>query len=42
MKQTWERIRDGSLCIDVDRVPLRDIAQDWKRSTSGARVVIVP
>ena len=42
MKQTWEWIRDGSLYIDVDRVPLRDIAQAWERSTSGARIVIVP
>lgn len=42
MKQTWEWISDGSLSMDVETVPLRDVAQAWMRHTRGSRIVIVP
>jgi len=41
MKQSWEWIREGALHVDVDKVPLKDVAQAWERSTEGTRTVIV-
>jgi NADPH2:quinone reductase len=40
--QTWEWISQGALRMDVEEVPLRDVARAWERSTEGARIVLVP
>ncbi|HEX4213004.1 MAG TPA: zinc-binding dehydrogenase [Candidatus Dormibacteraeota bacterium] len=42
VRQVWDWIADGSLGIDVDRVPLEDVAGAWERTTEGRRIVIVP
>ncbi len=42
LEQTWEWIRQGTLHMDVERVPLRNVSQAWERGTEGARIVIVP
>jgi NADPH2:quinone reductase len=42
VQQAWDWIRDGSLQIDVERVPLTDVAEAWERDVSAARLVIVP
>ncbi len=42
LKQTWEWIGTGKLSIDIEKVPLKDIAEAWDRKTEGKRVVIVP
>lgn len=33
---------EGSLTIDVDRVPLEDVSGAWSRPTEGRRIVTVP
>jgi len=39
----WDLIKAGKLQMDIDRVPLREIEQVWKRTDFlGRRVVIVP
>lgn len=40
--QVWAWIAEGSLDIDVDRVPLENVSEAWGRSTAGRRTVIVP
>lgn len=42
MKIVWAWIGERKLTIDVDRMPLREIAAAWNRKTPGARIVIVP
>jgi NADPH:quinone reductase-like Zn-dependent oxidoreductase len=42
LKQVWDWVADGSLGIDIDRVPLEDVADAWGRETEGRRIVIVP
>jgi NADPH2:quinone reductase len=42
VQQTWDWVQDGCLEIDLERVPLSDVAQVWERPASGTRIVIVP
>lgn len=42
VKQVWAWMGEHKLQIDVEEVPLRDIAQAWQRKTQGKRLVIVP
>jgi NADPH:quinone reductase-like Zn-dependent oxidoreductase len=42
LAQTWDWTRAGSLRMDLETVPLRDVAQAWERQTKGARLVLVP
>lgn len=42
MKMVWAWIAERKLTIDIELVPLRDIATAWNRKTAGGRIVIVP
>jgi NADPH2:quinone reductase len=42
MTQVWDWIKENKLCIDIERVPLKDIADAWERKTEGKRIVVVP
>jgi NADPH:quinone reductase-like Zn-dependent oxidoreductase len=42
VSQVWDWIRDRVLTIDVQSVPLSDVAQAWQRDGEGARIVLVP
>jgi NADPH:quinone reductase-like Zn-dependent oxidoreductase len=42
MKQVWEWIKEHKLQIDIEEVPLKDIAEAWQRKLQGKRIVIVP
>jgi NADPH:quinone reductase-like Zn-dependent oxidoreductase len=42
VKQSWEWVKEGKLTMEVEQVPLRDIAEAWERKTDGKRIVIVP
>jgi hypothetical protein len=38
----WEWIKENTLQIDIEEVPLKDIADAWQRTAEGKRIVIVP
>ena len=42
LKQVWEWVAAGRVSIDVEKVPLKDIAEAWDRKTEGKRIVITP
>lgn len=43
MEQVWTWIRDGSVTMDVEIMPLSDIEAAWRRDDfEGRRIVIVP
>jgi NADPH2:quinone reductase len=42
VKQVWEWMKERKLTMEVDQVPLKDIAEAWERKTDGKRIVIVP
>ena len=42
MKQIWAWIAEGQLTIDIEKVPMKDIAEAWNRETDGKRIVIIP
>ena len=43
MKQVWEWIKEDKLYMDIERVPLKDIASAWQRNDlEGKRLVIIP
>ncbi len=42
LKQVWEWIKEHTLHIDIEEVPLKEIAEAWQRKTEGKRLVIVP
>jgi NADPH2:quinone reductase len=42
LNQIWTWISEGKLIIDIEKVPLKDVAQAWERKTEGQRIVIVP
>jgi NADPH:quinone reductase-like Zn-dependent oxidoreductase len=42
LERAWSWARGGSLRMDVEEVPLRDVSRAWQRSTDGSRIVIVP
>lgn len=42
MQQVWKWIRAHQLQIDIEEVPLKDVAEAWQRKMQGKRIVIVP
>jgi NADPH:quinone reductase-like Zn-dependent oxidoreductase len=42
LKQVWEWIKENTLQIDIEEVPLKEIADAWQRTSEGKRIVIVP
>jgi NADPH:quinone reductase-like Zn-dependent oxidoreductase len=42
MQQVWAWIQTRQLQIDIEEVPLLEIAEAWQRKTEGKRIVIVP
>ena len=41
-KQVWEWIKEHKLTMDIEKVPMKDIAEVWNRKTEGKRFVIIP
>ena len=42
MEQIWDWTAKGRLQLDVERVPLKDVARAWDQISRGRRMVIVP
>jgi NADPH2:quinone reductase len=42
LKQVWEWVAEKKVSIDIETVPLKDIAEAWGRKTEGKRIVIIP
>ena len=42
VQQVWAWIQARQLQIDIEEVPLKEIAEAWQRQTEGKRIVIVP
>jgi NADPH2:quinone reductase len=42
LKQVWQWIQEHQVQIDIEEVPLKDIAEAWQRTTEGKRIVIIP
>ena len=42
MKRVWDWLKEDKLRMEVERVPLKDVAEAWMRKTEGTRLVIVP
>jgi NADPH:quinone reductase-like Zn-dependent oxidoreductase len=42
LARTWDWTRAGSLRMDLETVPLCNVAEAWERRTEGTRLVIVP
>jgi NADPH:quinone reductase-like Zn-dependent oxidoreductase len=42
LQQVWIWIQAHQLQIDIEEVPLRDVAEIWQRKTKGKRFVFVP
>ena len=42
LKQVWTWISEGSLSIDIEKVPLKDISRAWVLRIPGKRIVMVP
>lgn len=42
LQQVWEWIKEDTLHIDIEEVPLQNIAEAWQRNPQGKRIVIVP
>jgi NADPH:quinone reductase-like Zn-dependent oxidoreductase len=42
MAMIWTWIAERKLTIDIEEVPLREIATAWNRKTPGDRIVLVP
>jgi NADPH2:quinone reductase len=42
LKEIWKWVEDGALQIDIEKVPLSNIAEAWKEKTDGKRIVIIP
>ncbi|GHO99618.1 hypothetical protein KSF_096660 [Reticulibacter mediterranei] len=42
VQQVWEWIKEDTLHIEIEEVPLKDIAKAWQRTLYGKRIVIVP
>ena len=41
-RQVWDWIKENKLTIDIEKVPMKDIADVWNRKTQGKRFVIIP
>jgi NADPH:quinone reductase-like Zn-dependent oxidoreductase len=42
LQQVWEWIKDNRVHIDIENIPLRDVAAAWEQRTHGKRIVLVP
>lgn len=42
VQQVWKWIKEHTLQIDIEEMPLKEIAEAWQRTTEGKRIVIVP
>jgi NADPH:quinone reductase-like Zn-dependent oxidoreductase len=42
IKQIWDWMKEGKLAMDIEQVPLKDVAEAWERKTQGKRIVLVP
>jgi NADPH2:quinone reductase len=42
MQQLLDRVAQGKLRIETERVPLADVETAWQREQQGRRFVIVP
>jgi NADPH2:quinone reductase len=42
IKQVWGWMKERKLTMDLEPVPLKDVAEAWERKTDGKRIVIVP
>lgn len=43
MKNIWSRMKEGKFYMEIERVPLSDIAEAWQRNDlEGKRLVIMP
>ncbi|HLY71928.1 MAG TPA: zinc-binding alcohol dehydrogenase family protein [Puia sp.] len=40
--QVWHWSAENKLTMDIEKIPLADIASAWQQKTSGKRLVIVP
>ena len=41
-KQVWEWIKEHKLTMDIEKVPMKDIAKVWSRKAEAKRFVIIP
>jgi len=41
-KLVWDMIKQGKLCMDIVKYPLKDIEKVWDMEEHGKRIVIVP
>jgi NADPH:quinone reductase-like Zn-dependent oxidoreductase len=42
LQQVWIWIQAHQLQIDIEEIPLREVAEAWQRKTNGKRIVLVP
>lgn len=42
LQEIWELIKMKKLTMDIEEMPLKDIAKAWQKKTSGKRIVIIP
>jgi NADPH2:quinone reductase len=42
LQQVWEWIKGNRVHIDIENVPLRDVATAWGQRTEGKRIVLIP
>lgn len=42
VKQSWEWLKESKVRVDIEKVPLKDIAEAWNRKVEGKRIVIIP
>jgi NADPH2:quinone reductase len=41
-KQIWDLMKQGNLCLDIVKIPLKDIEKAWELEEHGRRIVIIP
>lgn len=42
VKQAWQWLKESRLSVDIEKVPLKDVAEAWNRRTGGKRMVVLP
>jgi NADPH2:quinone reductase len=42
LQQVWEWIKGNQVHIEIENVPLRDVATAWGQRTEGKRIVLIP
>jgi len=40
-RQVWDWMKEKKLSMDIEEVPLQDVAHAWERKTEGKRIVLV-